>query len=993
MSGQSNRLPEGGLIDRTRSVSFTFDGRQFSAHPGDPLASALLANGVHLTGRSFKYHRPRGIYSAGPEEPNALVTLGCGGRTEPNTQATMVEIFDGLMARSQNRWPTLKFDLLAVNSLLKPFFPAGFYYKTFMWPRSFWYRLYEPMIRRAAGLGTLANETDPDRYEHAHAHCDVLVVGAGPAGLMAAREAALAGARVLLADDQPSPGGHLTGEAVEINGTSGAAWAAEVAGELAGIENVRVLPRTSVFGRYDGMTFGAVERVCDHSQPDSETPRQRSWTVHAKQLICAAGAIERPLVFAGNDRPGVMLAGAARAYVNRYGVLPGRNALLFTNNDDAYRTARDLSRAGAQVTVVDWRREGEVTGADLLPVGVEVHYGHCVAEIRGGLHVRSAKIAPLDGGPSRVKACDLVCVSGGWNPTTHLLSHLGRRPLWDETIAAYAMPDPGEGVHAAGGAAGTFDMRSALSEGAATGRAAARACGHGSTGKADTPKGEKLPRYGVKPLWRVPEFLSKGGASFVDLQNDVTVADLELAEREGFGHAEHAKRYTTLGMATDQGKLANVNALGILAGLQGRTIAETGTTTFRPLTTPVALGALAGQARGHEFRPVRHSPMHRWHEREGAVFTQAGLWLRPYFYPRGGEDFAAAVAREVLAVRSSVGMVDISTLGKIELKGPDAGAFLDRLYINSFSKMKVGRARYAVMLREDGMVFDDGTVSRLAVDHYFITVTTANASPVMQHMEFCHQAHWPELDVQFCSVSDAWAVMAVAGPDARKVLERVVEGLDLDNDAFPFLAVGAGTIAGAFARVFRISFSGELAYEVYTPAQFGPVVWKKIIDAGRSFAITAYGTEAMTVMRTEKGHVAGPELDGRTTASDLGLGRMMSDQKDYIGRWLAARSGLQGNGRLQLVGVKPVHDGAAVRMGAHLVNDVGAVGPDVSQGHVTTAVFSPACGHFIGLALLKNGRERGGEYLHAVSPLHNEAVEVEVVDPVFVDAEGERMRV
>ncbi len=988
MSRQSNRLHQGGLIDRTREISFTFDGRALTAHPGDTLSSALLANGIHLTGRSFKYHRPRGIYTAGAEEPNALVTLGNGGRTAPNTPATMVEVYEGLEAHSQNRWPSLKFDLLAVNSLLKPFFPAGFYYKTFMWPRSFWYRLYEPMIRRAAGLGTLANESDPDHYEKAHAQCDVLIVGAGPAGLMAAREAAHSGTSVLLADDHSFPGGHLTGEAIEIDGQPCAPWAAGISDELKDMENVRLIQRTTVYGRYDGMTFGAVERVGDHLVPDSATPRQRSWTIHAKQLINATGAIERPLVFTGNDRPGVMLAGAARVYVNRFGVLPGRNVVVFTNNDDAYRTARDLSQAGATVTLVDSRAEEKVSARGILPEHVEVHFGQCISKVKGRSHVHRAMLAPsgteLD--------CDLVCVSGGWTPSLHLLSHVGHRPIWDEARTCFLMKEPGNDARAAGGAAATFDLNEVLSEGAKAGRAAAKSCGHGSPGNSKLPKAENLPAYALEPLWRVPGSVSRADAAFVDLQNDVTVADLELAQREGFGHAEHAKRYTTLGMATDQGKLANMNALGILAELQGCPIAETGTTTFRPLTAPVAFGAIAGQTRGKAFRPVRHSAMHHWHEIHNAVFTHAGLWMRPYYYPRKGEDFAAAVKREVLSVRSSVGMVDVSTLGKIELKGPDAGVFLDRLYINSFSRMRVNRARYGVMLREDGMVFDDGTVSRLGPDHYFITVTTANASAVMQHMEFCHQVHWPQLDVQFCTVSEAWAAMAVAGPNSRDVLARTVKGLKLDNDTFPFMAVGEGTIAGAPARIFRISFSGELAYEVYTPAGFGAGVWEAIMEAGKPDGITSYGTEAMTVMRTEKGHVAGPELDGRTTAADLGLGQMMSTRKDFIGRWMTDRSGLAGKDRLQLVGLKPVRVDETFHMGAHLVNDQGVTGVDVSQGHITTSVYSPTCGHFIGLALLRSGRARSGEQLYAVSPLHDESVTVEVVNPVFTDPNGEKMR-
>ncbi len=988
MSRQTNRLPEGGLVDRTQVISFTFDGRKFKAHPGDTLASALLANGIHLTGRSFKYHRPRGIYTAGAEEPNALVTLGNGGRTEPNTPATMVEVYDGLKARSQNRWPSLKFDLLSVNSLLKPFFPAGFYYKTFMWPRSFWYRLYEPMIRRAAGLGTLANESDPDRYETAHTQCDVLVVGAGPAGLMATREAARAGVNVLLVDEQPLPGGHLTGEADKVDGKSGAAWAAGMADELRAMENVCILSRTTVYGRYDGMTFGAVERVGDHLSPDSALPRQRGWTIQTRQLINAAGAIERPLVFAGNDRPGVMLAGAARVYVNRYGVLPGRNVVVFTNNDDAYRTARDLSQAGANVTLVDSRAKEKVHSRGVLPASVEMHFEQYISKVKGRSHVGRVTLAPS----GTEIACDLVCVSGGWTPSLHLLSHVGHRPEWDEASTSFVMKEPGDEARAAGGAAATFDLNETLREGSKAGKAAAEACGHGIPGKTNLPKADDLPAYHIEPLWRVPSAMSRADGSFVDLQNDVTVADLELATREGFGHAEHAKRYTTLGMATDQGKLANVNALGILSQLQGRPISETGTTTFRPLTAPAAFGAIAGQARGSAFRPIRRSAMHLWHENHGAVFTQAGLWLRPYFYPREDEDFAAAVKREVLAVRSSIGMVDVSTLGKIELKGPDAGNFLDRLYINAFSKMKVHRARYGVMLREDGMVFDDGTVSRLGESHYFITVTTANASAVMQHMEFCHQVHWPHLDVQFCTVSETWAAMAVAGPKARDVLARAVNGLHLENHAFPFMAVGEGTIGGAPVRVFRISFSGELAYEVYTPAGYGADVWEAIMAAGESDGITAYGTEAMTVMRTEKGHVAGPELDGRTTAADLGLGGMMSVRKNFIGRWMASRSGLEGQDRLQLVGLKPVRSDETFRMGAHLVKDIGVTGVDVSHGHISTSVYSPTCDHFIGLAMLRNGRERHGETLQVVSPLHDESVSVEVVGPVFSDPDGEKMR-
>lgn len=999
MSVRYCRQASGGAIDRSERIYFTFDKRLYSGHPGDTLASALLANGVHLMGRSFKYHRPRGIYTSGPEEPNALVTLGENGRIEPNIPATMIEIFDGLVCHSQNRWPSLAFDLMAVNTLLKPFIPVGFYYKTFMWPRSFWYRIYEPLIRHAAGLGSVAKDPDPDRYEHANLYCDILVVGAGPAGLMAALAASRAGAQVLLVDERPHIGGYLCGEAIEINGQRTPEFIADLQDKIIAANNIQLLTRTSVFGRYDDLTFGAVERVSDHLDVDNHNlPRQRRWMIYARQFVCATGAIERPLVFDGNDRPGVMLASAARTYINHFAVLPGRKVILFTNNDDAYLTARDLTSAGAKVIVIDSRAKEMVAGNNLLDSTADIRFGHCIARTKGINHVRSVTIVPLKGDikSSGVEVeCDLVCISGGWNPTIHLLCHCGDRSKWDGEICSYVMVSLRSGVHVVGGAAGTFNLQEIFRDGDAAGRAAASACGLTEATEATEatfPTVETLPVYRVDPLWRIPKLISKGSLSFVDLQNDVTVPDLELAEREGFGYAEHAKRYTALGMGTDQGKLANVNALGILCELRECPISKSGNTTFRPLYTAASLGALAGQAIGRNFRSTRHSAMHTWHEENSAVFIPAGLWLRPQYYPRPGEDFAAAVNREVRTVRSGVGMVDISTLGKIEIKGSDAGVFLDFIYINTISNIKIGCARYGVMLREDGMVFDDGVVSRLAENHYFITVTTAQAAQVIQHMEFCQQVYWPELDVQFCSVTEAWAALAIAGPKSREVLACVVKGIDLANDAFPQQSVDDGTVGDAFVRIFRISFSGELAYEIHIPWGSGLRVWEAIMRAGRSSNIISYGTEAMTVMRVEKGHVAGPELDGRTTADDLGLGGMIAQNKDHIGRWLARRSDLEGEGRLQLVGLKPSPQDGSLRMGAHLVSAPGATGPDVSQGHVTSSIYSPTCNHFIGLALLKDGRRRKDERLYAVSPLHDEQIEVEVTDPVFVDPNRERIR-
>ena len=990
MTVQPYRLASGGLVDRTRPISFTFDGRRYEGYEGDTLASALLANGVHLTGRSFKYHRPRGIYTCGPEEPNALVTAGEGGRVEPNIPATMVEIFEGLVANSQNRWPSLKFDGMAVNSLLKPLLPAGFYYKTFMWPRSFWYRVYEPAIRKAAGLGAIAREPDPDRYEHARLHCDILIVGGGPAGLMAARSAAQSGERVILVDERASLGGHLNGESLSLDGISSTEWIQSIIDELRAKKNVQILSRTTVFGRYDDLTFSAVERVGNHLKPDRERVlKERRWTIYAKRFICATGATERPLTFDGNDRPGVMLAAAARRYINRYGVLPGRRVVLFTNNDDAYATARDFHRAGAQVTVIDCREQEMVAGADHLPEEISIYYHHFVSRAHGSLRVKSVEIRPIESGVAASSAqrldCDLVCVSGGWNPILHLLTHCGGRPSWNNDTQSYLMAPESEDVGVVGGAAGIFDLQQTLRD--------AGQILSASPPETPPPAIEPAQPYNVKPLWRLPKAISKGSYSFVDLQNDVTVADLELSRREGFGHPEHAKRYTTLGMGTDQGKLGNINALGILAELDGKRIEDLTPTTFRPLYQPVALGALAGPFRGPEFRPLRKTPMHEWHVRHNAVFTQAGLWLRPYYYPKPGEDFAAAVTREVNIVRSAVGVVDVSTLGKIEVKGPDAGNFLDRLYINSVSTMKTGRARYGVMLREDGMVFDDGVVSRLAANHYVISVSTLHVSAVSEHLEFCHQVHWPDLDVQFCSVTEAWGAIAVAGPKSRMVLQKIVDGLDLSHDSFPQQAVGDGTIGTVKVRISRVSFSGELAYEVAMPATQGAPVWEAIMAAGNAFGITPYGTEAMTVMRTEKGHIAAPEIDGRTTADDLGLARMMSQKKDYIGRWLAQRSGLTGPDRLQLVGIQPVDKKQAFRSGAHLTTDVGARGFDASIGHVTTAVYSPTCGSFIALALVRNGRSRIGEQVHAVSPLHEEATQVTIVDHRFYDPDGTKMNV
>ncbi|GAU81494.1 sarcosine oxidase subunit alpha family protein [Bosea sp. BIWAKO-01] len=989
---QPFRRDDGGLIDRASAVSFRFDGRTYQGHAGDTLAAALLANGVRLVGRSFKYHRPRGILSAGPEEPNALVELRSGARREPNTRATVTELYDGLEAQSQNRWPSLDFDILSINSLLAPALTAGFYYKTFMWPAAFWEKLYEPLIRRAAGLGRAAMEEDPDHYEKAFAFCDVLVIGAGPAGISAALAAGRSGARVILCDEDFRPGGRLLADKREIDARAGSEWAAAALAELASLPDVRIMTRTTVFGVYDHGIYGAVERVCDHLPvPAAYQPRQRSWRITAKRAVLAAGAIERPVVFAGNDTPGVMLAGAVRTYVNRYAVLPGRDAVVFTTGNDGWATARDLAAAGAKVAaIVDPRPQVDSALVALgNAIGARVFAGSAVSRATGGKALKQVTIREASGRETSL-ACDLLAVSNGWNPTLHLTSHQNTRPVWDEAIQAFVPGTMPAGLSAAGSAAGHFSLAEALTDGARLGSEAAADCGFAAKPPASAAKTDP-EAVSVSPLWRV-----KGGKgkAFVDFQNDVTDTDVELAAREGFRPVEHLKRYTTLGMATDQGKTSNISGLAIMAEQTGKTIPETGTTIFRPPYTPVAIGALAGHHRGPDFRPTRLAPTHQWSKDQGAVFVETGLWLRGQYYPKPGEDhWLTTVNREVLAVRNGVGICDVSTLGKIDIQGDDAAEFLERVYINGWKALPVGKARYGLMLREDGFVMDDGTTSRLAETHFLMTTTTANAAKVMQHLEFCHQVLWPTLDVRMVSVSEQWAQVAVAGPKAREVLRGVVDAQhDLSNEACPYLAARSVTVGGGIpARLFRISFSGELAYELAVPADHGDAMMRALMAAGSPYGITPYGTEALGVMRIEKGHVAGNELNGQTTARDLGLGRMMSAKKDFVGRVMAGREAQIESDRPALVGFRPVEIGQRLRAGAHFIGLGKPAAMEHDEGYMTSVAYSPVLKHWIGLGLLKNGPKRIGERVRAVDPVRHGDIVLEICNPVFVDPEGARL--
>ncbi|MBO3761987.1 sarcosine oxidase subunit alpha family protein [Ciceribacter sp. L1K22] len=981
----SHRLNSGGLVNRGRSFTFTFDGREMKGLEGDTLASALLANDQMLVGRSFKYHRPRGIVTAGSAEPNALVAIGEGARTEPNTRATVVELYHGLVARSQNRWPSLKYDIGSVNGLLSPFLSAGFYYKTFMWPASFWEKVYEPLIRKAAGLGKAVMEADPDRYEKSWAHCDLLVIGAGPTGLMAALAAGRAGLRVILADEGFRPGGSLLNERVAIGGKPAADYVGDVVAELSALPNVTIMPRTTVFGWYDDNVFGALEKVQKHlAKPSPDLPVERLWRIVAKRAVLATGAEERPLVFGGNDRPGVMIAGAARTYLNRYGVAVGQKVAIFSNGGSGYKVAADMAAAGIEVAAVI---DSRTASSDTAPAGVRVINGAGVVKTKGR-HRISGLILERSGYDEALD-CDALLMSGGYSPVIHLACQRGARPVWSDTLSAFLAPDVGQGLLVAGSAAGLSSITDCLRDGADKGHAAIEALGR-MVGSLPIPQVEGDYDLAFAPLWYVPGARDK---AFVDFQNDVDTKDLGLAQREAYSHVEHSKRYTTGGMATDQGKLGNVNMAGIIAGMRGVSPAEVGTPTFRPFYTPVSFGAMAGTSRGEHSRPVRQSPLHGWAKKNGAIFVEAGLWYRSSWFPRAGEKgWRESVDREVLNVRANVGLCDVSTLGKIEVFGPDAAEFLNRLYSNAFLKLPVGKARYGLMLREDGMVYDDGTTSRLAENHFLVTTTTAYAAEVMTHMEFASQVHWPNLDVRFVSVSDQWAQMSLVGPKARLVLEKIVED-DISNEAFPFLAAReVGLKGGLRARLFRISFSGELAYELAVPAGYGEAVADALMDAGKEHSICVYGVEALNVMRIEKGHVTHNEIDGRTTPDDLGLGRMFSEQKpDFIGKRLSSRFGLTAADRPQLVGVKPVERDKEIKAGAHLLKEGANPSMANDQGWVSSVCYSPVLGQHIGLAFLKSGRERMGEKIIVWDGLRGSEVLAEVCAPAFVDPDNKRL--
>jgi methylglutamate dehydrogenase subunit C len=987
------RLPEGGRIDRARRLAFTFDGRTMSGLQGDTLASALLANGVTLVGRSFKYHRPRGFLSAGAEEPNGLFTLGDGGRTEPNVPGTTTELTHGLAVRCQNAWPSVKFDLMAANSLAAPLLGAGFYYKTFMGPTRGAWMFYERFIRRAAGLGRAVHDRDPDRYETRHAFAEVLVVGAGPAGLAAALAAGSTGARVVLVEQDWLLGGSLLSESSD---APTVAWLRDIEARIESLSNIEILRRTTALGLYDGNTVALIERR-DHRGPDPAKgeARQVIITLRARTIVFATGTTERPVVFANNDRPGVMLASAVRCYLNRFAVSPGRRALVTTNNNSAYAAAFDLARRGISVTICDLRpgiRQSLKTASETL--AIEVLTGTRVVDVRGHRSVHSVLLqsAAEDSRPTE-RACDLVCMSGGWSPAVHLTSHGGIKPRYREDIAAFVPGGYASGQFGAGALTGTMTLEAAVGEGIEAGRSAAGQCGHAVAAfELSAPAASPVAAPTTSIIG--PAFAAafdERVKAFVDFQNDVTVHDLVTAHQEGYRSVEHLKRYTTLGMGTDQGKTSNLNALSIGAGLGGVAIPEVGTTTFRPPFTPVSIGALAGRHIGQHFRPVRRSPLHEWHVAHGGEMIEAGLWKRAWWYRWAGSTPESAYIAEMRQVRTNVGISDASTLGKIDVQGPDAAEFLHRIYVNRFASLPVGKVRYGVMLNDDGTVLDDGTTSRLSDSRFFMTTTTAQAGEVMSWLEFLLQSAWTDLKVLVTSVSDEWAAMTVAGPNARAALQLALPGQNLSDAVLPHMGCLETEMDGVPLRLIRLSFSGELAFEVYVPADHVVSFWKHILASAKSLDIRPIGLEAVASLRIEKGHVAGPELDHRNTLDDLGLGYMARTDKAFVGRELRQRSAIQSPERWRIVGIESVEPEKSLRGGSILFAATDKI-EGHGRGYITSVTWSTELGKFVALALYEGGLKHEGDEILCAYPLKGEQVKARIVAPIFIDPNGERLR-
>ena len=995
---QEFRLDNVGMINRDKKISFKFNGKKYFGYEGDTIASALIANGVHLVGRSFKYHRPRGFFGAGVDEPYAILQLERNNERDPNIRATEQEIFEGLEVKSVNCWPSVNFDIGAINNFLKMFFPAGFYYKTFMWPPSFWYKVYEPFIRMAAGFGEASIKHDKERYEHKYEYCDLLITGSGPSGLASAYAAAKNGARVILAEDKPRYGGSLLTSDVNIGNQTGVEWSEKIIAELKSMPNVVVKNRSQVFGYYDHNMLVMSERISDHlPKTQKYLPKQRLWYIRAKEVLISSGSIERPLVFGNNDTPGVMLSSAAKEYMKVYGVLVGKKPLIFTNNDSGYETAIEFKKNGITPIILDSRKElSSDIITDAKNLNIEIRFSHVVVAAKGYKKVKSADISKISDDKKDLLnieniKCDCICVSGFWTPSIHLASQSGNKSEFNEKIDAFVPNKSKQKENTIGSANGLFTLEETIKDAFDKGFNVSNKI-TGKNNKISIPAIVEKKSTEHDKFWCVPLPKGKSYKRFLDFQNDVAVTDIELALREGFRSIEHVKRYTTLGMATDQGKTSNLNGLQLVSDIENKVVPQVGHTTFRPPYTPVSIGAIVGREVGKHSKPTRKSPMHDWHEKNNAVFVDAGVWLRPRFYKQGNENLFEASKREAKNVRQNVGVCDVTTLGKIDVKGPDAAEFLNRVYTNAWLKLPVGKARYGVMLREDGIVMDDGTTTRISENHYHMTTTTAQAANVLSHLEYYLQLVWPELNVNVVSTTEQWAGAAIAGPNSRKLLDKLFPEKDVSNEALPFMGYTEGNLLGVNAKIFRISFSGELAYEINVESDYGNFMWEKIIEIGKQFGIQPYGTEALSTLRIEMGHVAGSELDGRTIPYDNSLDGLVSKKKDFIGKRSLGKSAFVAEDREKIVGVVPLDKKTSIPEGSYIVKDPKAVLPNPKLGHVSASCWSVEYDNPFSLAIIKDGKNMIGEKLYAMSPLKNKTIPVEIVSSHYVDPEGKRVR-
>ena len=994
------RVKTSKFIDETYKISFKFNGTTYYGYKGDTLASALLANDIHLVGRSFKYHRPRGIMTAGSEEPNAIIQLHSNSsRTEPNVRATEIEIYEGLEASSQNCWPSVNFDLGGVNNFLSPLLPAGFYYKTFMWPASFWEK-YEYFIRKSAGLGKSPTEPDPDIYEHRYIHCDVLVVGAGISGIMAAKTAAKNGFKTLLVDEKSYLGGstiYQNSEQFKINNQISNSWLEKEINEIKKFENLEIKTRTSVAAFHGYNFLLARENLTDHlpiEQRNGKT-RQKLLKIRAKKVITATGSLERPLIFDNNDRPGILLSSAINKYASLFGVVCGEKNILFTNNDSAYETAANLFRKGISIeAIIDNREEID---SKLIKESeknnIKIYKGYTIVDTYGYKRINKISIMQLSKDGQKVIGskisipCDCLGVSGGWTPSVHLFTQSGGKLKFrddDQVFIPNTYPSDQISI---GSCNGDFTLDEILSN---ISKTLKEFLGVNKTGYENLEVQSSFNKS-KRNIWLLPSDKIVGKTkSFVDFQNDATAKDIRLALREGFRSIEHVKRYTTTGMGTDQGKLGNMHALGIISEISGSKMGELGTTTFRPPYTPLTFGTIVGRNVGEYFDVYRKTPMHDWHVKNKAKFENVGQWKRAWYYPKNNESMHDAVQRESKAARDSAGILDASTLGKIDIQGTDASEFLNRVYTNAWSKLDIGKCRYGLMLNEDGMVYDDGVTTRLNENHYIMTTTTGGAATVLGKLEDYLQTEWPELDVYLTSVTDHYATISVCGPKSKKIISQVIPNLDLSDDNFPHMSFKDTKINEIKCRVMRISFTGEQSYEINVQANYGKSVWEKCMKAGKEFNITPYGTETMHLLRAEKGFIiVGQDTDATMTPIDLQMNWIVSKKKyDFIGKRSLYRSDTMRDDRKQLVGLLTENPDEILEEGAQIVANFNKT-PVEMLGHVTSSYYSPNLKKSIALGFVRGGKNMMGQKL--IIPMENKKINVTVADPVFLDKENKRL--